>query len=248
MIKHIIGQFLGLKPKTQLPEKYQDFDRLFEDKNCAVLLREGIGENVIVSFTGVGHAMGEVDVQKPEFLSSLAFGSVIFVVDKNRSWGNNINVKAVAAKIVEYANGRDIFCIGNSMGGFLSILFSKQLCAKKVLSIVPQWSIDARVFPSEKRWENYRKKIKRIIHRDLVDAFSPGCSYLAVFGKNDEFDGIHASMFQSSSSAQVVIVKHAGHNVAGYLKDRGALYPLMNDFFSGASVRTSLNNNGIDFG
>ena len=80
-----------------------------------------ITNRCLVVFTGVGHKLGGIDVQKEEFYSQHKFGMIVWITDKNRSWGNNLNVKQISEKLIKLSKNMDIFIIGNSMGGFLSI-------------------------------------------------------------------------------------------------------------------------------
>ena len=47
---------------------------------------------ILLSFTGIGHGMGGIDVQRPEFFGAgKSFGNVIFMSDRKRSWGNSLD-------------------------------------------------------------------------------------------------------------------------------------------------------------
>ena len=79
------------KRRRQLKFDRTAFDTLLEDDEILVLSKQTEGERCIVSFTGVGHGMGGVDLQKPEFSAGPAAGPRVFVMDKTRSWGNALN-------------------------------------------------------------------------------------------------------------------------------------------------------------
>ena len=90
-------------------------------------------DRCLVVFTGVGHAMGAIDIQREEFYNQHKLGMVIWITDKKRSWGNNLNIKKISSAVKKFSENRKIYIIGNSMGGFLAILFSKFL---EVLSTI----------------------------------------------------------------------------------------------------------------
>ena len=225
---------------------YENLDCLFEDEHCAIYFHETDGDRVIVSFTGVGHALGGIDVQRPEFLKASSFGSLVFVIDKNRSWGNNLDLDAITRVIRQASDDKPIHCLGNSMGGFLAILFSKPLGAERVIAFTPQWSIDPQIVPGEKNWETYRNNIARIRYRDLRDSFDPACSYLAVFG-NDTGERVHCQFFEHREEVELFRIRKTGHEVAKYLKDKGVLYDLMSGWFDGNDAGTILRQKRIAF-
>lgn len=197
-------------------------------------------DRCLIVFTGVGHAMGGIDVQREEFFSQHALGTVVWVTDKQRSWGNNLDIKKTAGYINRLSAGRETFAIGNSMGGFLAILFSKLLNVKRVMAFVPQFSISPKVVPSETRWAHYRKEIKEIIHEDLSESFSDDVEYALLMGSGGP-EEIHYQKFLSVSqrpNIQMFKLIDSDHNVARYLKELNILNECIDVFFSGGSIKT----------
>ena len=64
---------LGLRPgvvqEAPLQER-QGYEAVFDDDAMTVLHIPGRKDECIVSFTGVGHALGGIDLQNPEFARS----------------------------------------------------------------------------------------------------------------------------------------------------------------------------------
>lgn len=220
---------------------------LFEDDALKLQMADGDGDYVLVAFTGVGHALGGVDVQQPEFLSLCSFGKVFWVIDKKRSWGNNLNIEAVSRAILNMANGKPLIAVGNSMGGFLAILLSRHLHAKKILAFTPQWSINPKIVPEEKRWLVYRKDIRVIRYPDLSASFSDECQYAILHGAH-ETEAIHSKFFRglTQENVETITVSGVAHDVARYLKERGCLQTLLADFFKyGSRVQDTLARAGV---
>ena len=214
----------------------QRFDCLLDDPDCAIYFTgDRNAEQVIVSFTGVGHAMGGVDVQKPEFMSAAKFGAVCFVVDKNRTWGNHLTFDLIVSTIRAHIGEAIVKTIGNSMGGFLAILMSEPLNAERAIAFSPQWSIDPKIVPDEKRWLNYRAEIRDIIYPDLSKAWSPDCEYLAIFG-DDADENIHYPFFARTPNCKVLQFADADHNIAAHLKSKNLLFPIMTDWLEQGQV------------
>ena len=151
-------------------------------------------DRCLVVFTGVGHAMGAINIQREEFYNQHKLGKVIWITDKKRSWGNNLNIKKISNAVKKISENRKIYIIGNSMGGFLAILFSKFLEAKKVISFSPQFSVCPDIVPDEIRWMNYRQFIDEYRYKDLSDSFDKNTKYALLIGDGQHED-IHYNNF-----------------------------------------------------
>ena len=206
-------------------------------------------DRCLVVFTGVGHAMGAIDIQREEFYNQHKLGMVIWITDKKRSWGNNLNIKKISSAVKKFSENRKIYIIGNSMGGFLAILFSKFLEAKKVIAFSPQFSVCPDIVPDEKRWMNHRQFIDEYRYKDLSDSFDRNTKYALLIGDGQHED-IHYSKFikfSSLSNIELIRFNDTGHKVASNLKDLNLLNQSIDVFFTDQSLRNFLNHNSINF-
>ncbi len=206
-------------------------------------------DRCLVVFTGVGHAMGAIDIQREEFYNQHKLGMVIWITDKKRSWGNNLNIKKISSAVKKFSENRKIYIIGNSMGGFLAILFSKFLEAKKVIAFSPQFSVCPDIVPDEKRWMNHRQFIDEYRYKDLSDSFDRNTKYALLIGDGQHED-IHYSKFikfSSLSNIELIRFNDTGHKVASNLKDLNLLNQSIDIFFNDQSLRIFLNKNFINF-
>jgi len=193
--------------------------------------------------------MGGIDVQREEFFSQHALGMVIWITDKRRSWGNNLKVEGVSNAIKSLIAEREVFVIGNSMGGFLAVLFSSALNAKRVMAFVPQFSVSPNIVPSEKRWMNYRKEITKFIYEDLSQCFSDNIDYALLMGSGDD-EEIHYQKFSEIShkpNMRLLKFTDTNHNVALYLKELNVLNECIDIFFSGGSLEDFFARNSVNF-
>lgn len=207
-----------------------------------------ITNRCLIVFTGVGHKLGGIDVQKEEFYSQHKFGMIIWITDKNRSWGNSLNVKKISEELIKLSKNKNIYIIGNSMGGFLAILFSKFLNAKNVIAFNPQFSVCPEIVPNEKRWMHYRKFINKYRFKDLSSKFSKNINYAILFGDNSE-DDIHFKKFLEftfESKIELIRLKNLNHNVASYLKEFKLLNDVIIEFFNNRSLKNYFLKNSID--
>lgn len=222
---------------------------VYEDNNLMIQVqdRESTGNICLVSFTGVGHGLGGIDLQTPEFTRSGLNGPKIFVIDKQRSWGNDVSLETIEEVTGAYSVGRQVITLGNSMGGFLAILLSGPLEADHCLAFTPQWSIDPRIVPEEKRWMSYRRKIETIRYPDLSKSFETACRYTCLFGDSRD-EEIHSSRFPSGlENLEVYKFKNAEHDLAAYLKERGCLYPLIEGVLAGLPPSRLFASRNMDF-
>jgi hypothetical protein len=221
---------------------------VYEDDFLKIsFLDESNSSRCLVAFNGIGHSVGAIDIQREEFFSHHKLGMVVWITDKKRSWGNNLNLEKVYDTIKNLIKDREVFIIGNSMGGFLAILFSSILNAKKVLSIVPQFSVSPNIVPSEKRWMKYRKKIKSFVYEDLTAYFNKDIDYAILLGGGD-LEEIHYQKFMDISykpNVSLYKLLDAEHNVARYLKELKILNECVDIFFGGGLLSEFFNQNSI---
>ena len=176
-----------------------DVELFYEDEFLKISYLDASNSNrCLIAFTGVGHAMGGVDVQREEFFSQHALGMVVWVTDKRRSWGNNLKVEAISSAIQNLIAKREVFFVGNSMGGFLAILFSSILNAKRVMAFVPQFSVSPNIVPCERRWMNYRSEIKKFVYEDLSQSFNANTEYALLMGSG-AYEEVHYQKFSNRS-------------------------------------------------
>ncbi|SFJ36777.1 alpha/beta fold hydrolase [Jannaschia pohangensis] len=224
-----------------------DNEIIYDDADMTVLRRPGTGKDCIVSFTGIGRAMGGIDLQTPEFTRSGGDAEKIFVIDKNRTWGNSLGWSRLDKIVARLGDGRRIITLGNSMGGFLAILAATRFGARHALAFVPQWSVDPALVPWEKRWVEYREKIRAFVHPDLSGAFTADCRHHVFFGDHLLDSAQFEAFPKDVGGLDLFRIEQGGHELAGYLKTRGLLYPVIDACLSGRDVGAVLTEGGVRF-
>lgn len=204
----------------------------------AVLYQDGSGSDLIISFTGVGHQTGGVDLQTPEFSRSGINNPIIYVIDKRRSWGNSLDWAELERIIKGMRHYEQLVLIGNSMGGFLAVLSAKRLMADVVVAFAPQWSVSPNIVPFETRWMKYRKHIALFHYPSLKNCFPNRCRFYIFCGSNEN-DIRHLKMFPKDvKNLHLYQLFEGGHSVASSLKESGILY----DVIRGCIVGYDLEN------
>jgi hypothetical protein len=210
---------------------------LHEDANVRLTVARTESEHLTLCFTGVGHAMGGVDVQDEEFHRASSSATAVYVIDKHRSWGNRLDFPDIARRLSPLAEGRTVCALGNSMGGFLAILMSRFMPLKSVVAIVPQYSVSKAVVPSENRWDRYVDQIREWRYESLEGSFVPGTHYYVLAGYTP-LEARQLDLFPSAPNIHKIYFQgpRFEHNVALELKAAGLLYPVIADCFNGSTA------------
>lgn len=190
-------------------------------------------DSVMLSFAGHGHKVGDSRIQKPEFFGAgRAFAATVFIFDKTRSWGNELDFSVIEQKIAKYIEGRKIFTIGNSMGGFNAMLACHYLPVVACVAFVPQFSVDQRVVPWENRWGPAVARIKTFDVSMISDFMNTETRYY-LFSSGRGLDYFHAALFPMGPNIFHYRFRRFGHNVSGLLKEKGLLAGIIHGCFEG---------------
>lgn len=200
---------------------------IFENDVLKITVRQSESDtksgSVLLSFTGIGHGMGGINVQKPEFFGAgRSFDNVIFITDTTRSWGNALDFEQIKDVISRYIGDRKVFSIGNSMGGFNAIISSHYIPTAACIAFVPQFSVSPSVVPWEKRWKGYTSQIKDFRFDSAADYMNAATKYY-LFSGNQGADLEQAKLFPVRDNINHYAIHDVGHNVAIFLKERGEL-------------------------
>ena len=170
---------------------------VFEDETTlisAISRREGAPRSALLSFTGVGHKTGVLDIQQPEFAGAgRDVDCMLFISDKTRSWGNRLNVPALQRVIAEHAPNAQLDTLGNSMGGFLALLAPTFLPVSTAIAFAPQFSVRPDIVPFERRWTDYRRAISEWPYPSLATVWQDRTRYYVFTGRQGP-DAAHADL------------------------------------------------------
>jgi alpha-beta hydrolase superfamily lysophospholipase len=185
---------------------------------------------VIVSFTGIGHGMfAEPKEEFKKTLEKFPDYDSLFVVDKTRSWFNNVNTNEIINSINHY---KTVITLGNSMGGFNAIMFASIYPVDTVIAFVPQYSILSDIVPWENRWEKHRKhlnKLQNCKYPKLI--FNDTTNYYILHGTND-LDNKHIDMIPTRPNINKIMFDIDSHEFSKILKDRNQLVSTIQEILS----------------
>lgn len=211
-------------------------DILTDDATCRLEVdREALAraDRLVVAFSGIGPGKRPKGVPPPEFIGSAArYGAPVCIGDKTRSWGNRLDIAGLSRQVLDLAQGRPIFTLGNSMGGFLAILFSTPLRAARTVAVAAQYSVCPQIIPSEHRWDHFALNIGPWWYPSLLGRFNPVTAYVTLNGSIWQ-EKRHWSRFPHQPNTQHYVFDSFGHDVAIRLKQAGALSPVLDHAFLG---------------
>lgn len=208
----------------------------YADDFCRVRAKDLPDETqktVLLSFTGIGHAMGGINVQKIEFFGTgRTFDNVLFIDDLQRSWGNALDFPTIFAAIRPYLEGRRVCSIGNSMGGFLGVVASAFWEIEMVVAFASQFSVSRAVIPQEERWQKFTRSIKEFRIPSLEGYFNDTTRYF-LFSGGAGREHLHWSRFPKKDNVSNVVFAGVKHNLASTLKEEGSLPQIIDACFGG---------------
>jgi pimeloyl-ACP methyl ester carboxylesterase len=194
----------------------------------------GAADAHVVSFTGIGHGMGAIQID--EFRRSLndAFPyACSFVVDKQRRWYNGLQDDTLAglAQAATAAPAQRFVTLGNSMGGFGAVYFASRIpnCTTAI-AFAPQFSVNPDWWPEgDTRWLEYRRDIGAHSVAHALEHPSDDVAYHIFFGAAEARDALHSAQFRAQAPRRcaVYIVDRADHAVTAQIKQTGRLPALL---------------------
>lgn len=177
-------------------------------------------------------------VQDESYFISRSDDTHIFIADRLDQWGNSFNLDEILSTINPYINDKEVYCIGSSLGGFLSIIFSNILNAKACIAFVPQYTPFSDVL-GQNFWPNDLIKSRHPMFDKVI--FNQSCQYFIVT-TNDEEDLISLPKFINDQNENIHILifdsnkKFLHHNLAKKIKSLGLMDALVFEVVESNSI------------
>lgn len=181
---------------------------------------------------GIGHGF-----ERPGFGQDflLASGiSAIHVMGRREDWYQYPEMaEAMAAVRAATVGAERVMTYGSSMGGYAAIRFADAAGASAVLAISPQYSIDPRRAPFERRWLQDSQRIQWLPEIDG----SLRCRAVPVIVYDPAGDDRkHVQRIAAEISISPVPLPYSGHPAATFLGDVGLLGEAVYQTLSGAMM------------
>ena len=195
---------------------------LWEDEALLVRRVPGATDVSVVTFShfhpdpaALGTGFGEAPL-------AAAGIDAVHVVSRANDWFQNAAMPAAMAAIGAALGARPRITYGSSMGGYGAIRFAGRLGARRALALSPQYSIDPRLVPEDRRWRDIGLRLRFLPWAEVaapppsVILFDPALA-----------DARHAALWAAERPATLLPLRHAGHPVATILAETSLLMPLL---------------------
>jgi len=208
-----------------------DFAPFLATDSLRLYRRAGTGDCLVLSLSGVGKDFSAwPPLEFVKYANASPQHHFLFASDRNRSWLNDEALaETLCAEVQGYAAAHGlarIVTLGNSMGGFMALALAPLLGAEAAIAFSPQFSVDPEVVPEERRWQQFRSRIKAFRYRDLSASLAaPMRCYL--FHGDTDGEQQHWRKMPYLSAGQHYIFPGHSHFMVRWLHDRQVLHPII---------------------
>ncbi len=157
--------------------------------------------------------------------------SAVHVVNARNHWYHEPDWREAIGAARNAASGyARILTYGSSMGGYAALRFADHIGATGVLAFSPQYSLDPRKAPFEKRWQKSRR---RKWLPELSGPLSSDIPSVVVYDPSMESERLHVERIADEMPIQTLVLPHAGHHTAAFLSECGLLSDIVLQMVAG---------------
>lgn len=180
--------------------------------------------NLVISFQGMSGGVFPHSKEKLPylyynlFLQSKLKNNYIFFKDNNQCYYHTFynDIIKIIQEYVSLHKPKKITTIGQSAGGFASLLVGEMIKANKIITISPQINLEWYSFGSQskqhKRLFNLQGNYD-IPHTNLGELHPLQCPVEYWYPNKEEFDRYHFSFMDKTDPNLKVITFNTGHNI-----------------------------------
>jgi hypothetical protein len=192
---------------------------IYEDDKIKISKKEKDSDKTFISFSSL-------NLVQEEFIKVGDNATVIFIMDKTKSWGN-FDWENIYKIVYPYLVNKRVFAIGHSMGGYCAILSSRYFLLEKVIAFSPQYSVHKTIVPKETRWKIRSIDMRKWEHISLKGSFNDKTEYHIFYG-DDAKESVHRELFPEQENITMYIYE-GDHSLVRDLKGKGLLYGLISE-------------------
>jgi tetratricopeptide (TPR) repeat protein len=211
-----------------------------KDIRIKVNLARPDDRKIIVTFTGRTSAPPSAMGFGEAFLAKRNISAIHFI-SKDNHWWQTGEVKTGIEALRKNGIIRpdcDLTLYGSSMGGYAALMYSGELRPRRVVAISPQYSIDGKVVPFERRWRNYASKLK-FNYDNMDEGLDPKTNIYLIYDSYFIPDAQHVALVERHRPITRVSLPFAGHNTARYLEETSVISSLIAKLFTDNYVHRS---------
>jgi hypothetical protein len=147
------------------------------------------------------------------------------VLTRDNRWFQYAEIDAILAAVRgTVREGANVLAYGSSMGGYAALRFADAVGAQRVLALSPQYSVDPRVVPEDRRWRSAQRRIR---FRPELNGRIACAAEVTILYDPHGLDGLHVARVAADVPVRRVRVRHAGHPVGTFLGEIGQLADIM---------------------
>jgi pimeloyl-ACP methyl ester carboxylesterase len=210
---------------------------LRNDDRLRVWRVAGETTRLIVCFSGVGRDSMTAPV--PEFMRLAGWAPrdhLLFIADPSRSWLNRPGLIEDMVALIEAEVARigatKVFTLGHSMGGFSAMVIPAFTKVDVAVALSPQYSLDLKVVPTEKRWAQFREKIAEFRISNAADYLRPNTQYYVFMGRHP-VEAPQRDLVKPADNLQLFVMPGVKHDTSQRLKEAGLLDGVVAACFEG---------------
>lgn len=215
-------------------------EELFRSKDLAVRRVGSKGGTLVVTFQSFTN---EPDLDRPGFGEHFLLTEgvdAVHVINRLNRWYQHPETDEMLAVVATIAAGYDrVLTYGSSMGGYAALRFAGAVGADVAVALSPQFSVDPRIVPWERRWQ---PDVAQISFDERP--FAPAARQYVFYDPRDIPDNRHVELIAAAGPVVEIALPHAGHPVGALLAETGALpwalRAIIANAFDPREVRTRL--------
>lgn len=153
--------------------------------------------------------------------------SAIHILTRDNDWFQYHDILDALDRVrAALAGAERVLAYGSSMGGYAAIRFADRVGAHAALALSPQYSVDRRRVPFERRWMQDQMRIGFLPAIDRQPIRS-AARIIAAYDPDLPHDRQHIALISAETRIEPLLLPGAGHPVGQFLAEIGLLKPLV---------------------
>jgi tetratricopeptide (TPR) repeat protein len=212
-------------------------ETIFEDDHIRIFYRRGSSEFALATFSNFGFNFQSNKFWGQKFVEAKDLEAYGFVAKKN-NWFPQKSIKAALSQGV-FRPTKPIITYGHSLGGYAALKYSAALGAASVISGAPQYSINPKIVPTDKRFSG---DYDSILNEGMeISAEDLAGNIVIVVDPQYALDELHLSLIRNScgkAKIDILPVRYIGHGVMDVLVNQNLISNLMTTSITEETLRT----------
>lgn len=204
---------------------------IFEDEQIRVIFLQGSSDELIFSFGDLITRAKGTSINAEKSLTKFGF-NVVGIMPKQKSWFPESSMLAMLEAIRAWiAPFQTRIAYAGSMGGYAAIKYSKLLGFKRVVALVPQYSIDPEQVTDNRYNMFYQPELNHDMQVQAKDV-SAECEYIVIYDPYCPEDRAHYEKLQTVvPNLNTLNLPFTGHDAIAVLASSDLLHDFLRHEF-----------------